>query len=62
MPIKIYSSVRGTTTPALNALATVMVVATLVAVGLAALVYRRFSRYQQATKGAAVRELAALEV
>jgi spermidine/putrescine transport system permease protein len=62
VPIKIYSSVRGTTTPALNALATVMVVATLLAVGLAALVYRRFSRYQQASKGAAVRELAALEV
>ena len=32
VPIKIYSSVRGTTTPALNALATVMVVATLIAV------------------------------
>ncbi len=36
VPIKIYSSVRGTTTPALNALATVMVLATLVAVVLAA--------------------------
>ena len=44
VPIKIYSSVRGTTTPALNALATVMVVATLLAVTLAALVYRRFSK------------------
>jgi spermidine/putrescine transport system permease protein len=62
VPIKIYSSVRGTTTPALNALATVMVVATLVSVGLAALVYKRFSRFQQTEKGAAVRELAALEV
>jgi spermidine/putrescine transport system permease protein len=62
VPIKIYSSVRGTTTPALNALATVMVLATLLAVGLAAIVYKRFSRYQQAEKGSAVRELAALEV
>ena len=35
VPIKIYSSVRGTTTPALNALATVMVRRTLLAVGLA---------------------------
>ena len=43
VPIKIYSSVRGTTTPALNALATVMVVTTLLAVGLAYLVYRQFS-------------------
>jgi spermidine/putrescine transport system permease protein len=62
VPIKIYSSVRGTTTPALNALATVMVIATLIAVGFAALVYKRFSKYQQADKGSAVRELAALEV
>ena len=61
VPIKIYSSVRGTTTPALNALATVMVVATLIAVGAAALVYKRFSR-SQAGKGGAVSELAALEV
>ena len=62
VPIKIYSSVRGTTTPALNALATVMVVATLIAVGAAALVYKRFSRYQAAGRGSAVGELAALEV
>ena len=46
VPIKIYSGVRGTTTPALNALATVMVVATLLAVGLAAIVYKRFSKLQ----------------
>jgi spermidine/putrescine transport system permease protein len=60
VPIKIYSSVRGTTTPALNALATVMVVATLVAVTFAALVYRRFNKLQQGG-GGAVSELAALE-
>jgi spermidine/putrescine transport system permease protein len=60
VPIKIYSGVRGTTTPALNALATVMVLATLVAVTLAALVYRRFSKLQQGG-GSAVSELAALE-
>ena len=63
VPIKIYSSVRGTTTPALNALATVMVIATLIAVTAAALVYKRFSRLTQAEKGGgAVRELAALDV
>jgi spermidine/putrescine transport system permease protein len=61
VPIKIYSSVRGTTTPALNALATVMVVATLVAVGLAFVVYRRFSM-QGAQQGSALREIAALEI
>lgn len=62
VPIKIYSSVRGTTTPALNALATVMVVATLFAVGSAAVVYKYFSQYQEPEKGSAVGELAALEV
>jgi spermidine/putrescine transport system permease protein len=62
VPIKIYSSVRGTTTPALNALATVMVVATLIAVTFAALVYKRFSRLTQTGKGGAVQELAALDV
>jgi spermidine/putrescine transport system permease protein len=62
VPIKIYSGVRGTTTPALNALATVMVLATLAAVALAALVYKRLGRYSGAPKGAAVREIAALDV
>ena len=41
MPIKIYSGARAGSTPALNALATVMLVLTLGAVGLAALVLRR---------------------
>ena len=52
VPIKIYSGVRGTTTPALNALATVMVVTTLIAVGLAAVVYRQFNVSQHGQKGA----------
>jgi spermidine/putrescine transport system permease protein len=62
VPIRIYSSVRGTATPALNALATVMVVATLFAVGLAFLVYRSVSKAQRAEQGAALREIAALEM
>jgi spermidine/putrescine transport system permease protein len=62
VPIKIYSGVRGTTTPALNALATVMVFTTLVAVGLAALVYRQFNVSQRGEKGSAVNDIAALEV
>ena len=40
-PIKIYSGARAGSTPALNALATVMLVLTLVAVALAAVVMRR---------------------
>ncbi len=62
VPIKIYSGVRGTTTPALNALATVMVLATLLAVALAALVYRRVNAAQSAERGTGLREIAALEV
>ena len=41
VPIKIYSSARGTSTPALNALASIMLVFTLVAIALAALVMKR---------------------
>jgi spermidine/putrescine transport system permease protein len=62
VPIKIYSGVRGTTTPALNALATVMVVATLFAVSLAYLVYRWAAKSQPAATGNALNEIAALEV
>jgi spermidine/putrescine transport system permease protein len=41
VPIKIYSGARAGSTPALNALASVMLVFTLVAVAMAALVMRR---------------------
>ena len=61
VPIKIYSSVRGTATPALNALATVMVVATLLSLGLAYVVYRWLARSQPAVSGGALNEIAALE-
>ena len=64
VPIKIYSGVRGTTTPALNALATVMVLATLAAVGLAFFVYRRVNSLQRAETGTgtALHEIAAREM
>jgi spermidine/putrescine transport system permease protein len=63
VPIAIYSNARGgTTTPALNALATVMVVVTLLAVGLAFVVYRWAARAQPGTSGRALNEIAALEV
>ncbi len=61
VPILIYSTARGTVTPALNALATVMVVSTLVMIGLAFLVYRKFVREQKGVEGS-MRELAALDV
>jgi spermidine/putrescine transport system permease protein len=62
VPILIYSSVRGTATPALNAVATVMVIVTLLSVGLAYLVYRWSARSQTAMSGSALNEIAALEV
>jgi spermidine/putrescine transport system permease protein len=61
VPILIYSTVRGTVTPALNALATVMVVCTLLMIGLAFLVYRKFVREEKGVEGS-MRELAALDV
>jgi spermidine/putrescine transport system permease protein len=44
VPIKIYSAARGASTPALNALATLMLLFTLSAVTLAGLVIRRMRR------------------
>jgi len=62
VPILIYGAARGATTPALNAVATVMVVATLLSVGLAYFVYRWSARSQPATSGNALNEIAALEM
>jgi spermidine/putrescine transport system permease protein len=61
VPMLLYQGARGTTTPALNAVATVMVVATLVAVTLAYLIYRWTARSQPAASGA-LKEIAALDV
>jgi spermidine/putrescine transport system permease protein len=62
VPMLLYQGARGTTTPALNAVATVMVVATLVAVTLAYLIYRWTARSQPAASGGALKEIAALDV
>jgi spermidine/putrescine transport system permease protein len=53
VPIKIYSGAKGTSTPALNALATVMLVFTLLAVLLAALAMKRMNRDGDDSGGAA---------
>lgn len=63
VPIAIYSNARGgTTTPALNALASAMVVVTLISVSLAYLVYRWSTRAQPATSPTAFNEIAGVEV
>jgi spermidine/putrescine transport system permease protein len=61
VPIRIYSSVRGTTTPALNALATVMVATTLLAIAFAFVIYRRFNA-DSGADASALRDIAALDV
>jgi spermidine/putrescine transport system permease protein len=55
LPVKIYSAVRGTPTPAYNAAATFLLVATIAAIGIGYLLYRRFGRGQ----GASATEFAA---
>jgi spermidine/putrescine transport system permease protein len=59
VPIKIYSNVRGSPTPALNALATAMLVGTTVAIVLAVIALRVFRRGQ---RGSAVEDLARLDI
>jgi spermidine/putrescine transport system permease protein len=49
--VKIYNTARAATTPALNALATVMLVASLLAVTLGYLIYRWFTRGEKGGGG-----------
>ena len=61
IPMFLYSNARGgTTTPALNALATILVAITLLGIGIAFLVYRLLSHRTQATEGSALRELSGI--
>jgi spermidine/putrescine transport system permease protein len=59
VPIKIYSGARTGSTPALNALATIMLALTLVAVGLAGLVLRSLRRHGPADASASLARLSA---
>jgi spermidine/putrescine transport system permease protein len=59
VPIKIYSNVRGSPTPALNALAAAMLAGTAVALVLAVAALRVFRRGQ---RGSAVEDFARLEL
>ncbi len=54
IPIEIYSNARGAPTPALNALATLMVLFTLVALALAFVVYRVLTRHERGASSAGV--------
>jgi spermidine/putrescine transport system permease protein len=50
MPVLIYSTARAAPNPALNALASIMVFTTLIAVALAFVGYRWFTRYDRRTR------------
>ena len=60
VPMKIYSSGRATATPALNALATIMLTITLLCVSLAALVMHRMRSRQGGGEDAQLGNLAAI--
>ena len=59
MSVKIYNGARSTATPALNALATIMLVISIVAVTIGFLVYRRMTRGENLKGGAALDQFAA---
>ena len=59
VPIKIYSTVRGSPTPALNAMATAMLLGTTLALILAVLALRVFRRGE---RGSAVEDFARIEL
>jgi spermidine/putrescine transport system permease protein len=60
VPMRIYSQARGGPTPALNALATIMLVFSLLALVLAYVVYRGLTRGEQ-QRGTAFEQLATME-
>jgi spermidine/putrescine transport system permease protein len=59
VPVKLYSTVRTAPTPALNALATVMLVGTTIAIVLAVFAMRLFRRGEQ---GSAVQDFATMDL
>jgi spermidine/putrescine transport system permease protein len=62
IPMFLYSNARGgTTTPALNALATVLVLTTLIIVGAAFLIYAALGRRTSNTSVSALHDLSGLE-
>ncbi len=61
IPVKIYANARGAPTPALNALASVMLLASLLAVGLAVLAYRLAQR-ARGERAAAIEDFARLRL
>ena len=60
VPMRIYAQARAAPTPALNALASIMLAITLLALGLAALVFKITAR-RAGTGGSAIGQLASID-
>lgn len=58
MSVKVYTAARGSPVPAINAMATIMLVTTLLVVTLGSLAFRHFSKQQEGTSGSVAAELA----
>ena len=58
VPMRIYSQARGGPTPALNALATIMLVVSLLALVLAYVVFRRLTRGEE--RGSPLQQIATM--
>jgi spermidine/putrescine transport system permease protein len=58
MAVKIFNSARASPTPALNALASIMLVASLIAVVVGFLVFRRMTRGERGERESAIGEIA----
>jgi spermidine/putrescine transport system permease protein len=61
VPMRIYAQARGAPTPALNALATLMLLVSLLALVLAYLVFRFFSKRGSAGEGSALQQIATID-
>ncbi|MBA2713214.1 MAG: ABC transporter permease subunit, partial [Rubrobacteraceae bacterium] len=61
IPVKLYSAARAAPSPALNALASILLFASMLAIGIALTVMRR-SRKKEGAQGSAVEDFARLEI
>jgi spermidine/putrescine transport system permease protein len=61
IPVKLYSAARAAPSPALNALASILLFASVMAISIAILVMRR-SRREEGAEGSAVEDFARLDL